>query len=30
MVTVDGTSAPLPKNWTQRLEWYQKANRIWG
>lgn len=30
MVTVDGTSAPLPKNWTQRLEWYQKAKRIWG
>lgn len=29
-VTVDGKAAPLPKNWPQRLEWYQKAKRIWG
>lgn len=29
-ITVDGEVAPAPKNWTQRLEWYEKAKRIWG
>lgn len=29
-ITVDGKNAPLPKNWPQRLEWYEKAKHIWG
>lgn len=29
-ITVDGKQAPLPKNWTKRLEWYEKAKQIWG
>lgn len=29
-ITVDGETAPAPKNWSNRLEWYHKAEKIWG
>ncbi len=29
-ITVDGETAPVPRNWQNRLEWYNKAKRIWG
>ena len=29
-ITVEGKTSPAPKNWLQRLEWYEKAKKIWG
>lgn len=29
-ITVDGETASAPKNWSNRLEWYYKAEKIWG
>lgn len=29
-ITVEEKTSPAPKNWLQRLEWYEKAKKIWG